>query len=197
MTSEIKVIQSFASILAETSNLHHNLICGVIYRHPPSDLEAFMVFLNNALNIISRENKYCIIMGDFNLNLLNFESHAGTDEFVNSMGSYFFHPHILQPTRITDHSATLIDNIFFNSVNHHTVSGNIIYDLTDHLPNFLVINKFSALPKNFKLSRRDYSKYNEALLLEEIQSTDWNMETSNDSNPTEVFDIFTPNCLAL
>jgi hypothetical protein len=136
-------------------------------------------------------------MGDFNLNLLNFESHAGTDEFVNSMGSYFFHPHILQPTRITDHSATLIDNIFFNSVNHHTVSGNLMYDLTDHLPNFLVINKFSALPKNFKLSRRDYSKYNEALLLEEIQSTDWNMETSNDSNPTEVFDIFTPNCLAL
>jgi hypothetical protein len=110
------------------------------------------------------------------------------------MGSYFFHPHILQPTRITDHSATLIDNIFFNSVNHHAVSGNIIYDLTDHLPNFLVINKFSALPKNFKLSRRDYSKYNEALLLEEIQSTDRNMETFNDSNPTEVglevFDIF-------
>ena len=121
-----------------------------------------MVFLNNALNIISRKNKYCIIIGDWNLILLNFESHAGTNEFVNSMGSYVFHPYILQPTRITDYSATLIDNIFFNLVYHHTVSGNIIYDLIDHLLNFSIINKLSALPKNFKLSHRDYSKYNEA-----------------------------------
>jgi hypothetical protein len=108
------------------SNMNHNLLCGVIYRHPQSDLEAFMVYLNQTLNIIGRENKYCMIMGDFNINLLNYDSHSSTDNFINTMGSHFFHPHILQPTRITDHSATLIDNIFFNSVTHHTISGNII-----------------------------------------------------------------------
>ena len=54
-------------------------------------------------------------MGDFNINLLNFETH--TDTFMNTLGSYCFHPQILQPTRITDHSATLIDNIFINSLN--------------------------------------------------------------------------------
>ena len=48
-------------------------------------------------------------MGDFNFNLLNSDSHSGTEEFLNTLGSYFFNPHILQPTRITHHSATLID----------------------------------------------------------------------------------------
>ena len=50
----------------------------------------------------------------------------------------FFHPHILQPTRITDHFATLIDNIFFNSIEHIAISGNVVYDLSDHL--FFIVN---------------------------------------------------------
>ena len=79
-------------------------------------------------------------MGDFNIiNLLNFESHQGTDNFLKTLEKYVFHPQIPQPTRITDHSATLIDNIFFNSIEHHVISGNVMYDLTDHLTNFLVI----------------------------------------------------------
>lgn len=57
-------------------------------------------------------------MGDFNLNLLNYDSNSDTNDFVNTLGSYYFHPHILKPTRITEHSATLIDNIFFNSMEH-------------------------------------------------------------------------------
>jgi len=83
-----------------------------------------------------------------------------------------FNLHILQPTRITDHSQTLIDNIFFNSLSHHTISGNIIYDIGDHLPNFLIINKFSALPKQFKISKRDYSNFNEIEFLEDIKAID-------------------------
>ena len=71
---------------------------------------------------------------------------------------------------ITDHSATLIDNIFFNSITHHTISGNIVYDLSDHLPNFLIINKFSSLPKNTKIVKRDYSLFDENKLLRDFQN---------------------------
>ena len=111
-------------------------------------------------------------MGDFNINLLNFDTHSTTDEFLNILNSYLFNPHILQPTRAIHHSATLIDDIFFNFIVHHTVSGNIIYQLTDHLPNFLVINKFSTLPKNFRITKRDYYHYNEQKLREDIQRVD-------------------------
>ncbi len=60
---------------------------------------------------ISSENKYCILIGDFNVNLFNYESHAPTEQFINNLTAYCFQPHILQPTRITDHTVTLIDNI--------------------------------------------------------------------------------------
>ena len=51
-------------------------------------------------------------MGDFNLNLLNSDSHPVTNEFINSLGSYLFvliFYNLL--TRLTNRSATLIDNI--------------------------------------------------------------------------------------
>ena len=34
-------------------------------------------------------------------------------------------------------------------------TGNIIYDITDHLPNFLIFDKFSSLHNNVKLYKRD------------------------------------------
>ena len=40
-------------------------------------------------------------MGDFNINLLNFESHAHNHEFINNLGVYCFQPHITQPTKFT------------------------------------------------------------------------------------------------
>ena len=78
------------------TDLHHNLICGAIYRHANSNLETFMNSLNYVLDKINRENKYCIIMEDFNINLLNSESHPATDEFLSNLGTYFFNPHILK-----------------------------------------------------------------------------------------------------
>ena len=62
---------------------------------------------------------FCLLMGDFNINLLNGDSHSGTEDFVNTLGSHAFHPQILKPTRIANHSTTPTDNIFFNSLEHH------------------------------------------------------------------------------
>jgi hypothetical protein len=72
---------------------------------------------------------------------------------MNILGTYFFQSYILQPTRITHNSETLIDNIFLNSIEHFTISGNLVYDLTDHLPNFLIIKKFSFYLPTLKYLR--------------------------------------------
>ena len=85
-----------------------NIVCSVIYRHPNSNLGNFTTFLTKAIDKISRENKFCILMGDFSINLLNYESHTPTDDFINNLGVFCFQPHIIQPTRITEHSVTLI-----------------------------------------------------------------------------------------
>ena len=90
-----------------------NIGCGIVYRHPNTSLQSFLDHFSKILDKVRKESKLCIIMGDFNINLLNCDSHALAGEFTNLLSSYFFQSHLLQPTRITGHSATLIDNIYF------------------------------------------------------------------------------------
>ena len=102
------------STFIEIVNLRKsNIIVGVIYRHPSMDLTDFNCnYLNKLLENISKEQKSIFLLGDFNVNLLNYNEHNQTNEFLDSLASNSFIPLILQPTRITSHSNTLIDNIF-------------------------------------------------------------------------------------
>ena len=69
-------------------------------------------YLNNLLEKISKEQKSVFLLGDFNITLLNYNVHNPTNELLDSLASNSFLPYILQPTGITSHSKTLIDNIF-------------------------------------------------------------------------------------
>ena len=48
-----------------------------------------------------------------------------------------------------------------------------MHDLTDHLPNFIICNKFSTLPYNVKIFKRGYSEFDQQALVSEIQLLDW------------------------
>ena len=89
-----------------------NIQCCCVYRYPNSDVQEFTHFVNGILQTVTKENKHVFFLGDFNLNLLNYEHHSDTNDFLNSMVSHYLLLHILHPTRVTDHSATIIDNIF-------------------------------------------------------------------------------------
>ena len=134
--------------------------------------------------------KNCAILGDFNIDLLKYDSHQITDDFINTLGALFFQPYILQPTRITDHSATLIDNIFFNSIDQHTIADNLVYDITDHLSNFLIIrNSFSAFTQSNAFIR-DYSKFDQTALYNEVKAVDWSETLSSCCDPNSLFNKF-------
>ena len=47
------------------------------------------------------------------------EIDAQTCTFLDTLTSNLFVPHIIQPTRITPHTQTLIDNIFSNTPIFH------------------------------------------------------------------------------
>ena len=53
-----------------------NILYGVVYRHPNGSLSMFQDYLNLVLDKIRRQNKQCLIMGDFNLDLIKYETHA-------------------------------------------------------------------------------------------------------------------------
>ena len=132
--------------------------------------------------------------GCFNINLLNFDLHSPTEEFFNTMTSYFFfQPHIIQPTRITDHFATLIDNIYMNSIEYKTISGNLIYGISDHLPNFILIYQMSKDNHNYDRYLRDYSQFNEAQFIEEVAKVNWMTVFGNSEDVNFIFSSFLDN----
>ena len=52
---------------------YRNLLCGILYRHPNSRPEEFTRYLFSKIDKVSSENKLCLFMGDFNMDLLKFE----------------------------------------------------------------------------------------------------------------------------
>ena len=67
-----------------------NIIVGVIYRYPSMDLTDFNSNdLNKLLNNISKEQKSIFLLGDFNVNLLNYNEHNQTNEFFDSLSITF------------------------------------------------------------------------------------------------------------
>ena len=96
-----------------------NIAVEVIYRPPNTNAESFVSKHYEIVQKLSRENKLCYIMGDFNLNLLNRGNHLATGEFMDDLYSCTFFLLITLLSRITSHSATLIDSIFMNHLAHN------------------------------------------------------------------------------
>ena len=147
-----------------------NIICSCIYTHPASDPDKLTQYLEQILDKLSRENKLVFLLY---INLLNYDTHNATNEFLNSMYTNFFLlSFILQPTRVTEASATLIDNIYANCINHSSISGNIVTNISDHFPQFLIINDPGIDYKTLNYWVYDYSNVDKSSLLEEYSNID-------------------------
>ena len=70
-----------------------------------------------------------------------------------------FLPHILQPTRVTEHTATVIDNIFSNNLQDDILSGNVLLTLSDHFAQMVSVNREQIDSKKINVYQRDYSKF--------------------------------------
>ena len=77
-------------------------------------------------------------LGDFNVNMLNFESHGLTNDYINGLISKSFTPVINLPTRVKHQSATLLDHIWTNKMCNTYNAGIIIDSLSDHFPVFYI-----------------------------------------------------------
>ena len=95
--------------------LNKNIIVVVVYRPPGTDLNGFNTMIGSLCDMVRSENKLVYWARDFKINLLNAESHKATNEFLNVMLSNSLYPAITKPTRISEHSATVIDNIYCNT----------------------------------------------------------------------------------
>ena len=116
-----------------------NVIIGWIYRPLNTDIAEFNRHMTEILDKMKSENKMVACIGDYNIPLMNIDSHGPSQEFSEMVYSYSMYPCIIKPTRVTTKSASLIDNISCNNMPDSSLFTGILYtDISDHFPIFYI-----------------------------------------------------------
>ena len=150
-----------------------NIIIGCIYRHPNADMNQYTIELKNILHKLNQENKQIFIMGDINIDFLKYHIDTKTEEYLDMLFVNGFLPLITKPTRITDHSRTLIDHIYTNHNPSKIIPGIATFDISDHLPVFCIVDTHIKKIREENIFFRDYSKFDKDKYIEELCQTDW------------------------
>ena len=83
-------------------------------------------------------------------NLLNYNDHRPTNDFLDSLVSSSLFPYIIQSTQLTGHSKTLIDNIVCNLTSNEVISDSITATISDNLSQSLIALNVFANPSSNK-----------------------------------------------
>ena len=187
----------FIEINNEVLTFNRNIVIGDIYRTPNTNIKGFNAQIASVLEELRINKKLVYLMGDYNIDLLNSESHDLTNEFVDLVYCNEFLPLISRPTRITS-TSTLIDNIFTN--NHGdlncSLNGILVADISDHFPTFHVNCSFTVKETDSCLVTRVYNEKNKQNFTQAISEVDWT-EICNIPDTQESFDLFHSKLISL
>ena len=143
--------------------------------------------------------KQIILVGDFNINLLEIDQHPPTHNFLTNLQSQNFVIHISRPTRFPEGQQTgnpsLLDHIYSNFFLNFK-AGILLYDISDHLPVFINIplpsvNKSSCASKSLTFTKkfRIFNQRNKEEFAERLSSFNW-IELLADDNVNVITETF-------
>ncbi|XP_065658504.1 uncharacterized protein LOC136083020 [Hydra vulgaris] len=153
------------------------------------------IFVHNSISYNLRHD-LCVNekdFGDFNIDLINHASNNNVNNFINTLLQYNLIPSINKPTRVTNNSSTLLDNIITNNhLNNSLYTGIIKTDLSDHFPTFLVTNNilFNSILSQSIIFRRQINENSVKKFHNLLKdNVDWNLVLqSHDVN--NAYDLF-------
>ena len=121
-------------------NFKKTVIVGNVYRSPSRKREKFNELLDSVLHKLDRhKTKQILLVGDFNSDLIRHEFDIDGQNLIDTTTNRGFIQVISRPTRITDHSATLIDHIYTNKIENLISTSVLTVDLSDHLATYAII----------------------------------------------------------
>ena len=136
-----------------------SVIIGNVYRSPSHNPSLFNELLESVLQKLGRhKNKHIVIVGDFNTDLIKHDNDINSQNLINTTTNHGFVQIISRPTRVTDHTATLIDHIYTNKIENLISSSIVTLDISDHLA---TLAKFS-LDSNPHIANRNFNLFNNA-----------------------------------
>ena len=146
------------------------------YRPPNTNARTFLTEYKKLLDNLKKQKDHEIVIGlDHNLDLLKSHLNQPTNDFLELNLDRELIPCISKPTRITNKSATLIDNIMISrSLQGNYASFVVIEDISDHFACLVVLkdqNKSIKGPKYIKTRNLDDQKI--ANIVVTLQEYNW------------------------
>ena len=160
------------------------------YKH--HKVKEFTKKLSSILKHETFKKNKTVLIGDFNINLLEHNEHRETGEYLNKMQSINYIPLISRPTRFPEGQQngqeSLLDHIYTNFI-HQSISGILHYKITDHLPIFINMSIADNLSQTKKIQFRHFTEENKQLFTRNLINVEWeDILTENDVNIN--FEIF-------
>ena len=165
-------------------------VTALIYR-PPDPLVELFKPIESLLMSINQENKECIIVGDFNCDLLKPDKN-NQKHIRRIYRSYGFKQLINKPARTTSDSKTLIDHISTNRPECVSDSGVIACGISDHDIVYVVrsmcVPKLKRDPKIMKA--RKYKNFDERSFTSELRRIHFDEIKDVTNDPNEMWLIW-------
>ena len=171
------------------------ILCN-IYRTPNElvdDINTFTNELSSFLVKLKNLKHSAYLCGDYNIDLLKVKINKHYCNYFDDVVSNGFFPKITLPTRLSDHSSTLIDNIFTNNMDETGTSGILLNNISDDQMIFTYVENVSYItevPKFIEIEKSDdrsmhafVNELNELNIYDQLQS-------AIDTNPQENYDTF-------
>ena len=178
----------FESFSLELDMGSSKFLISVVYKPPSASWEEFERGFDQLARAASRTGLDFICMGDFNFDLLPLN--GANCDFFNLMVAHDLLPIVNIPTRVTSHSAALIDNIFVGSKYlDRSYADVVLYPCSDHFP------VVGAVPcgrikrnKIKKVMTRSLKKVNLQRFGEELSTIDFSEIMDMKDNASGAFD---------
>ena len=134
--------------------------------------------------------------GDCNIDLLKYDKITFVEDFLNIIFCNYYQPAILQPTRYIDKNRpSLIDNIFVNSLDLKATSGNLITKVSDHMPNFIILERKIHNNKKPNILKRNFKNFKESDYIKDIKDINFDFVDDGCQNIDSKYDLFQQNVL--
>ena len=184
----------FESVIAEVRHKANNksLLVGEIYRVPNTNAQTSLDRFDQTLSNIIKEKHSTVIIGtDQNFDYLQLNSNRHVESLLNTFVTSGMFPTINKPTRTTNTSSTIIDNIYIKGKALNTCFAAILYShISDHNPIMTCFgSKVKCTRKPLTFTTRPIHEHGISLITNDLVSIDWNYLKMLNAN--EAYESFT------
>ena len=176
-------------ILVKISMEKKEIIVGELYRKPNTSEKIFINHLSKICTKLNTNKMEFILGTDQNIDLLKVEN-SNVNSLMEELYLNETIPVITKPTRVTYHTATLIDQIYISAKSFQNVESQIILDDTsDHLPCICIFkNKKNVKNHEVTFTGRNINDVNMSRLIDFLNCYKW--ENLNMFDTDTAYDTF-------